>query len=186
MMKPLSLIYLYLFFLIALTACGDELSNKEKQKVESALSDSLLATTESWDVDMEIITDGLKKVHLTGSYAATYNEEDVNETRIKGPVFIEVFDSSGTVKTTVNADRAVYYSEESAFEFFGDVDVKSSSGRGLQSEYLEWDRAKNRIFTPKFVIVTTPNDSLAGTGFRGKADLSRYTILEPSGEVVLN
>src|SRR5699024_9163605 len=109
----------YLFFLIALTACGDELSNKEKQKVESALSDSLLATTESWDVDMEIITDGLKKVHLTGSYAATYNEEDVNETRIKGPVFIEVFDSSGTVKTTVNADRAVYIRKNRLLNFLG-------------------------------------------------------------------
>ncbi len=174
-----------LLFAFLVTGCGGELSHKEKQKIKSALADSLLATTETWNVDMEIIEDGVKKVHLTGSYAATFNTHKVNETRIKGPVFIEVFDTSGSVKTRVNARRAVYHSEKAMFELFGDVDVRSQSGRTLHSEYLKWDQSENRISTQKFVIITTANDSLAGTGFRGAADLSRYTILEPSGQVVL-
>lgn len=178
---------LYLLLtLIILAACNGELSKKEKQQVNSALNDSLLATTESWDVDMEIISDGVKKVHLIGSYAATFNTERTSETRIKGPVFIEVFDSTGAMKTTVKANRAIYYSKKSAFEFFGNVDVKSATGRALQSEYLKWNQGENKIETQKFVIITTKDDSLAGTGFYGTADLSEYTILNPSGEVVLN
>ncbi len=168
-----------------ISACG-ELSQEEKQKIQSALGDSLLATTETWKVDMEIIENGVKKVHLTGSYAATFNSDKVNETRIKGPVYIEIFDSSATVKTRVNANRAIYRSQEAIFELFGDVDVRSRSGRTLHSEYLKWDQKENIIVTEKFVIITTANDSLAGTGFRGTADLSRYTILEPSGQVVLD
>lgn len=175
-----------ILLVFGLWACSGELSKKEQQKVKSALSDSLFATTEAWNVDMEIIKEGVKKIHLTGSYSATFNTEKMNETRIKGPVFIEVFDSTGAIKTTVNANRAIYYSDKSKFEFFGDVDVKSRSGRTLHSEYLKWSQSENLISTQKFVVITTANDSLAGTGFHGKADLSQYTILEPKGEVVLD
>ncbi len=182
-------LYLYIFIplclLVFLSACG-ELSEKEKQQVQSALGDSLLATTETWNVDMEIIENGMKKVHLTGSYSATFNTEEINETRIKGPVYIEVFDSTGAVKTQVNANRAIYRSEKAVFELFGDVDVQSRSGRALHSEYLMWNQNEDHISTEKFVIITTANDSLAGTGFRGTADLSHYTILNPSGQVVLD
>lgn len=167
------------------SACSSELSPQEKQDVKSALNDSLLATTETWGVDMEIIKDGVKKVHLTGSYSATYNTDKIQETRIKGPVYIEVFDTTGHIKTWLNAKRAVYRSDEGVFEFFGDVDVKTRSGRTLHSEYLKWNQTKNLIMTQKFVVITTANDSLAGTGFRGTTDLSQYTILDPSGQVVL-
>lgn len=183
---PISLYLLLLAVSILLTACGGELSQKEKQQVQSALNDSLLATTETWGVDMEIIENGMKKVRLTGSYSATFNTDDVNETRIKGPVFIDVFDTAGAVKTEVNANRAIYRSEEAVFELFGDVNVRSRSGKTLYSEYLKWDQNENRISTPKYVVITTAEDSLAGTGFRGAADLSRYTILNPSGQVVLD
>lgn len=171
---------------VLIQACGGELSSKEKERVQTALGDSLLAATETWNVDMEIIENGLKKVHLTASYSAAYNTKKVSETRIKGPVYIEVFDSTGSIKTNVNAKRAVYHTDKAYFELFGDVDVKSSSGRTLHSEYLKWNRSEGHISTPKFVIITTANDSLAGTGFRGTADLSQYTIIEPSGQVVLD
>lgn len=175
-----------LFMLLAVTACSSELSKEETKRVQSALRDTLLSSTEIWEVDMEIIKNGIKKIHLTGTYSTTINKEKVNKTRIKGPVHIEVFDSTGAIKTRVNANRTIYYSKKDLFELFGDVDVKSRSGRTLHSEYLKWDQRQNRISTKKFVIVTTKNDSLAGTGFHGTANLSQYTILEPSGEVVID
>ncbi len=171
---------------LLLDACSDEFSGEEKQKIQTALSDSLLATTETWDVDMEIIENGTKKVRLTGSYAATFNTDEVNETRIKGPVYIEVFDTTGREKTWVDANRAIYRAENSEFELFGDVKVRTRTNRSLNSEYLNWDQSENFISTPEFVVITTANDSIAGTGFTGTADLSRYTILEPTGRVVLD
>jgi LPS export ABC transporter protein LptC len=135
---------------------------------------------------MEIMEDGQKKVRLWGSYAATYSNDDKNETRIKGPVTIHVFDSVGTVKTKVYSNRAVYKPEDTIFELFGDVQVETRDNRHLDSEYLEWNQSTNNISTPKFVIIKTPTDSIAGTGFEGGTDLVNYTIKEPKGRVIVD
>lgn len=173
------------FVAAGLSSCSD-ISQQETRQINEALNDSLLSSTETWDVDMELIEEGLKKVRVQGSYAAAINAEDVSETRIKGPVYIEVYDSTGAVKTRVYSDRAVYQADETEFEFFGDVRVRTDDNRKLNSEYLKWQHSDNSITTPKFVVITTPTDSIAGSGFSGTTDLNTYTIKEPTGRVIVN
>lgn len=184
--KTLLLFMFSLSFVAAgLSSCSD-ISQQETRQINEALNDSLLSSTETWDVDMELIEEGLKKVRVQGSYAAAINAEDVSETRIKGPVYIEVYDSTGAVKTRVYSDRAVYQADETEFEFFGDVRVRTDDNRKLNSEYLKWQHSDNSITTPKFVVITTPTDSIAGSGFSGTTDLNTYTIKEPTGRVIVN
>lgn len=183
--NTLLFLVLSLLITVGISACGD-LSEEESQKIDEALNDSLISSTETWNVDMEIMEDGLKKVRLWGSYAATYANDNLNETRIKGPVTIHVFDSSGTTKTKVYSNRAVYKSEDAIFELYGDVEVQTRDSRYLNSEFLEWNQSANNISTPKFVIIKTPTDSIAGTGFEGDTDLVDYTIKEPKGRVIVN
>ncbi len=183
--KNLLFIFLCLLILVSISSCGD-LSQEESQQVDEALKDSLTSSTETWDLDMEIMEDGQKKIRLWGSYAATYSTNNKNETRIKGPVTVHVFDSVGTVKTKVFSNRAVYKPEDAIFELFGDVQLETRDNRHLDSEYLEWNQSTNNIHTPKFVIIKTPTDSIAGTGFQGGTDLVDYTIKEPKGRVVVD
>lgn len=187
-LEPLDTCYALLFSLLitaVLSACGD-LSEEQTQQVDKALRDSLTSTTQTWDVDMAIAEDGIKKIRLLGSYAETYNSQDQNETRIKGPVTIHVFDSTGAVKTRAYSERAVYKTEDAIFELYGNVRVDTEDNRHLESEYLEWEQADNMINTPKFVIITTPTDSIAGTGFEGTSDLTNYSIKEPKGRVTVD
>ncbi len=174
-----------LLIIAVISACGD-LSEKQSKQVDEALQDSLTSTTETWGVDMDITEDGLKKIRLQGSYAATYNTKNRNETHIDGPVTIHVYDSSGTIKTRAFSNRAIYKTEEAIFELYGDVRVNTEDSRHLESEYLEWEQDKNMINTSKFVIITTPTDSIAGTGFEGTTDLTNYSIKEPKGRVTVN
>lgn len=166
-------------------ACSD-LSEEDTQQIDEALSDSLTSVTETWGVDMDIIEEGEKKVRLTGSYAASYNTEELNETRIDGPIHIDVFDSTGAVETTVDSDRATYHPDDTEFEFFGNVRVNVKDERFLESEYLRWQQSGNQISTPDFVIIITPSDSIAGTGFEGTTDLDSYTIEQPQGRVTVD
>lgn len=174
-----------LLLTVSVAACGD-LSQKQAKQIDEALKDSLTSTTETWGVDMEIIEEGLKKVHLEGTYAATYSHDNKNETRIKGPIKIQVFDSVGIVKTRVFSDSAVYQPKDAIFEFYGDVQVNTSDARHLESEYLKWVQRSDKISTPQFVIITTPTDSIAGTGFEGNTDLTNYTIKKPKGRVIVD
>lgn len=183
--NTLFLFFTALLIIVASSSCG-ELSQEESQKIDEALKDSLTSSTETWNVDMEIMENGQRKVRLWGSYAASYSSDEENETRIKGPVTIHVFDSTGSVKTEVFSNRAVYKAEEAVFELFGNVQVETRDNRHLDSEYLKWKQSDNTINTPKFVIIKTPSDSIAGTGFEGDTDLIDYTIKEPKGRVTVD
>ncbi|MDR8390409.1 LPS export ABC transporter periplasmic protein LptC [Aliifodinibius sp. S!AR15-10] len=183
--KTTLILFISCLVLLGFSSCG-ELSDSQTQRVKEALSDTLLSSTETWDVDMELIEKGQKKVRIRGSYAATYTMEEMNETRISGPVFVQVFDSTGTVETRVTANRAVYQPDESIFQLHGDVKVRTITNRRLRSEYLKWNSGDNRVSTPQFVIITTPSDSIAGNGFEGTTDLSEYTIREVTGQVTVD
>lgn len=184
--KTLCLFLLSLLLTVVMASCG-ELSQEQATQVDEALSDSLTSTTESWEVDMEIIEEQHKKMHLTGSYAATYTSEDSNATHIKGPVNIQLFDTTGAVTTRATCNRAIYNADEAIFELFGDVQVTTTDDRYLESEYLKWMQDTGRITTPKFVIITTPTDSISGTGFEGTTELSDdYTIEKPTGQVTVD
>lgn len=174
-----------LLMVLTLASCG-ELSQEQSRQVDEALQDSLTSTTETWDVDMELIEEGIKKLRLQGSYAATYNTSKLEETRIKGPITIHLFDSTGAVTTKAFSERAVYKAEDAVFELYGNVRVDTEDNRHLESEYLKWDQSEDMISTPKFVIITTPTDSIAGTGFKGTTDLTNYSIKEPKGRVIVD
>ncbi|MDZ7715591.1 MAG: LPS export ABC transporter periplasmic protein LptC [Balneolaceae bacterium] len=188
-MAPHKTLYTFLFAILCVASVAGsctELSKEDSQKINKALRDSLTSTTETWDVDMEIMEEGFKKVRLTGSYAATFNTKETKETRIKGPVHIDVFDSTGAITTTVDCNRTIYNAENFVFEFFGNVRVNTKDNRHLESEYLKWKQGSDKISTPEFVIITTPSDSIAGSGFEGSTDLTNYTIKEPKGRVIVN
>lgn len=183
--KTLFLLLFSLLFTAGVSSCG-ELSQDQATQVDEALNDSLTSTTESWEMDMEIIEEGFKKMHLTGSYAATYTTKDSNATRIKGPVNVQLYDTTGKITTWASSNRAVYNADEAVFELYGNVKVRTATDRHLESEYLKWVQSNNNITTPKFVIITTPTDSIAGTGFEGTTDLTNYTIHEPKGQVLVD
>lgn len=171
--------------LLLFNSCRD-LSDYENQQVEAALSDSLFTTTESWDIDMEIMEDEVLKLNLRGSYAATIQDEDRNLTRISGPVYIKIYDENGNADTYVNADSAVHKPKEAIFELFGSVNVMAPKGKQLRSEYLKWERKNDKVSTPEFVIFISPPDSIAAQGFFGNSDLTNYTLNEGGGRAVIN
>lgn len=165
-------------------ACSD-LSEYDEKQVELALGDSLFNSTESWGFTMNIIEGGNVRMSMQGSYSYNIQQAGENETRIKGPVFINIFDDSGALETTVNCDSAVYQPERERFEMFRNVDVNTVDGKNLRSDYLLWERKIDKVSTPEFVIFISPPDSIAANGFYGNSNLTNYTLNEGGGKVVI-
>jgi len=174
-----------LLFLLLAGACS-ELSEFDTQQVQSSLNDSLVTTTESWDVEMKLMNDGHARILIDGTYAISYQRPERKETHIDGPVYVQLFDSTGTVETEAWSKRAIYHDSDGEFELFDSVRVHTTDNRKLYSDYLKWSDQTDRISSPDFVIITTPADSIAGQGFDGKTDLTSYTIDEPRGRFLVD
>lgn len=179
--------YHFLLCIISLfiwSACTD-LSEYDSLQIENALGDSLLNSTESWGFSMNIIEQGRIRMNMEGSYSYNIQQDNRNETRIKGPVFIKIFDELGKLESTVTCDSAVYQPDEEIFEMFRNVDVNTEDGKNLRSEFLLWERKIDKVSTPEFVIFISPPDSIAANGFYGNSDLTNYTLNEGGGKVVI-
>ncbi|MGM0506219.1 MAG: LPS export ABC transporter periplasmic protein LptC [Bacteroidota bacterium] len=162
--------------------CG-ELTEYDARQVEEALQDSLLSTTESWNLEMELMEDQTRQMRLVGSYAVNRQETEISETTIDGPVHIQLFDSTGEVTSDVRSGRASYHPQVREFELFDSVRVVTANGRQLRSDYLHWRQDLDEISSDRTVIIITEQDSIRGTGFKGKSDLSSYVITDPSGRL---
>lgn len=177
--------YFLIIPLLGLLACSN-LSEYDNQQIKQALADSLLSTTESWDVNMNMIEGGSLILNLQGSHAFNIKNSEIHETRIKGPVKILIYKENSVLESTVTCDSAVYKPEDAIFEMFKNVQVTTEDGRKLRSEYLKWERNADKVSTPEFVIFISPPDSIAANGFFGDTDLTNYTLNEGGGQVVLD
>lgn len=173
---------LFIISLIVISSCT-KLSKYDKKRVNSAIKDTLTSKTESWNVHMDLVEGGHKRVVLNAPYAATYQKDNGSQTHFKGPVKIAIQDTLGNITTTVRCNKALFNSDNSVFEFSGDVVVKTDKKKILRSEYLKWIQKSHNIETPNYVVITTPSDSIAGYGLKGKEDLSTYTINKVKGRV---
>lgn len=171
--------------LVPFVACT-ELSEYDNQQIQSTINDSLLTTTESWDVEMLLMQGGRKRIFIEGTYAINYQSEENQRTNITGPVYVQIYDSTGAVESEAWSHRAIYLESEAEFELYDSVRVETHDNNQLYSEYLKWSQETDRISSPDFVTIITPQDSISGKGFDGLTDLSDYNIIEPRGRLTID
>jgi LPS export ABC transporter protein LptC len=177
--------YIAVFAVLSFAACS-ELTEYDNERIQSAMQDSLLTTTESWDVQMTLMEDGIRKVQIEGKHAVTYSRPGNKKTRIDGPVYVQLFDSAGVMETEAWSRSAIYHEERSEFELFDSVRVVTVQNNRLFSDYLMWEKKTGKITSPGFVLVITRLDSIAGRKFSGTTDLTDYYIDEPRGESIVD
>lgn len=176
--------FLLIFFTSLWISCS-ELSEYDNQRIKEALGDSLITSSASSNINMDIIEDGTLKLNLQSSQAITITEDRDKTTYLSGPIHISIYEHS-KIDTKVSADSAVYLPKSAQFELFGDVFVATESGRKLYSDYLKWTREKDEVSTPGNVLIITESDSIAATGFIGNTSLTNYTLNKVTGQTQFN
>jgi len=162
-----------------------ELSEYDNDRIKEALGDSLITSSATKGVRMNMIEDGTLKLTLKSSLALTITKDRNKTTFLSGPVEIIIF-KNDTLDAEVFADSAIYLPKESEFELFENVVVRSQNGRVLYSDYLKWLRQTDQVNTPGRVLIITQKDSIAANGFIGNSDLTNYTLTEVTGKTQFN
>ncbi|MDH5365987.1 MAG: LPS export ABC transporter periplasmic protein LptC [Cyclobacteriaceae bacterium] len=98
-------------------------------------------------------------------------------------LYLEFYDDNGKIESTIDANVAFYNKEEDRWlGQEGVVVVEDESGKNLKTEELYWKPAEEKIYTEKFVTITSEDEVLYGKGLEAKQDLSEYTIKNPTGD----
>lgn len=87
-------------FFTFVTSCSD-LSDFDRVQVKSAMLDSLITTSESWDVEMTLFKDQDAQLRVYASKATTYQSPVRKEVVFDGPVTVVLFDPKAAGTGTI-------------------------------------------------------------------------------------
>ena len=104
--------------------------------------------------------------------AKKLNEFQNGDREFPEGVYIEFYDPSGKMTSTLRANTAYFFKEENKWRGRGKVEVKNiEKQQQLNSEELFWKPDTKKIFTDKFVTITDKEDVIYGTGLMADQDL---------------
>lgn len=101
----------------------------------------------------------------------------------KGLTFKMFSDKGKNMKTTIKCNNAKFYKSKNIWELNNDVEARTGKGDVLNSEQLFWNTKEHRIYSDKFVRISTKNQIITGYGFESDEKMSKYEIKNPGGEI---
>lgn len=169
--------FIFIFFsLHFLTSCGDS-GNKEILIYDGPLR-------EAENVEHYYTENDRIKVKLLA--ALLYEKQNGDREFPKG-VYLEFYDESGKISSTLRANHAYFFKEEDKWRGQGNVEVVNmEKNEQLNTEELFWKPKEKRIYTEKFVTIRQQSDVIYGEGLDASQDLSSYKILKPTGTIQID
>ena len=174
------------FFLgIALISCENDLSDVEA--VSSIKNTMPLETAKK----IEIIYSDSARVKARVLSPVLYHFDNVENPYYEMPrgVLVTFYESAGDtllVESTLSSRYAIRYEKRQVMEVSDSVVVLNKKGEKLNTEHLVWDENTQRIYSDKFVKITTRDKVIYGDGFESNQDFSSYRIFKIKGVVSIN
>lgn len=176
---------------LGLVLCGCE--QRASGPSEAAALDEAAPRQISWDAHFVMHEGERMRAAIAAAQMEHYNRGDSTFALLRSApdstrqrVTVWLFDAEGDSSATLRADSLIYYDEESRFEAFGRVVVRTQDEKRLDSEFLTWEENDRKIRTDRFVRITTPAERVAGYGLVADENLDTYQIGRFTAQVTLD
>jgi len=171
LMRNLPIVYLLTFSLLFISC------NTSKDVDDLMQKQATFPTEQGETVEILYTDSGLVRVRVT---APVMNHFTVNVpepyTEMPKGVYIEFFNDSSKIKTTLKADYGIRYEKSKRTEVKNKVEVVNVNGEVLNTDKLNWDEGTRKIYTDAFVKIKTKNDVLRGTGMEANEDFTEWEM----------
>lgn len=171
-----------LLAVVVLSSCIKN-STQELQAVETEQERSTLSL---YDLHTFVTDSGFYKYEFATEEMHQY--DNLEEPYIYFPhgLDFKMYDNEGTVmSSSIKCKNARYYKKKNLWELNNDVVAVTAKGDVLKTEQMFWNTDERRIYSDKFVKITTKNQVITGVGFESDDSMSKYEIKHPGGEIEL-
>lgn len=169
----------YLIIIILFASCAfDEdknIGDIVKQEVEVGPDQT------AHDVQVSFTDSNFTKAILKANRSEIYENE--KETWLKGNVEVTFFSrKSGSRVSFLTCDSSLIEDAPNDMFAYGNVHVVAdSSGTTLDSQFLEFNEKKSKLYSDQYVKIENPYEILEGIGFESDLDLKNYRIYKVKG-----
>ncbi|MBN2164728.1 MAG: LPS export ABC transporter periplasmic protein LptC [Marinilabiliaceae bacterium] len=93
---------------------------------------------------------------------------------------IIMYNRNGEIESSIKANYAKYLKKDKLWELRNDVEAVNKKSEVFNTEQLFLDEKKDRIYSDLHVKVTTPSQTLRGTGFESNTKMDKYSFKKPT------
>ena len=96
-------------------------------------------------------------------------------------IYLEKYDDSLRVETTLRSDTAYYYDKMGLWQLFGNVRITTAKGEKIYTPKLFWSSDSGRIYSDSHIRIEQRDQVTEGIGFSSNQDMSVWEILNTTG-----
>lgn len=96
-------------------------------------------------------------------------------------IYLEQFDEDLSVQASLKADYAYYNENEQTWTLRGNVHSLNRKGEQFDTPELVWNQQEHRVWSDSAIHITRETSIIEGIGFESNEEMSKYTILHPTG-----
>lgn len=149
-------------------------------------SDSIIPVSTVKNIDLIRSNSGRVELELTAPLLISYEGEDPYSEFPKGMKII-FFDSLMNITSQLTAEYGISYEKRKIMEARTNVVVVNHrKHEQINTEKLIWNQSTRKIYSDKFVKITTPEKIILGDGFDSDETMDNYTIKKPKGTILVN
>lgn len=96
-------------------------------------------------------------------------------------IYLEQFDINLAVQASLKADYAYYDENAQQWTLRGNVHALNRKGEQFDTPEMIWDQKSHRVYSDTSIHITRETSIIEGVGFDSNEEMSKYTILNPTG-----
>lgn len=163
--------------LILLSGCRREV----KLRADAIEDRAAIPVLEAHDVMTLISDSGVTRYRITAERWKMFDKAEPPYWEFERGVYLEKFDEQFTVQASLKADYAHYNEEEQIWHLLGNVHALNLEGEQFDTPELFWNQKTERVYSDSAITIQRETSIIYGVGFESNQEMSKYTILHPTG-----
>lgn len=173
-------IFKNIFFTVAvaffISSCQDDI-----EKVRVITEKNNLPIETGYTIQINYTDSGILKARLFAPLLERYTNDEKYYTEMRKGITAIFYNKKKKVESFLKAKYAIRYDREKRMVAKNDVVLVNYKGDTLNTELLNWDEQTQKIYSDKYVRITTPEEIIIGEGFESNTDFDKYKIFKIKG-----
>ena len=134
------------------------------------------------DTVSTLISDsGITRYRIEAPQWLIYDQTEPPYQEFPKGIYLEQFDFDLSVQASLKADYAYYDEKAQRWRLTGNVHALNRKGEQFDTPELNWDQQTHRVYSDSTIHITREKSIIEGVGFDSNEEMSKYTILHPTG-----
>ena len=140
-----------------------------------------MAVLEGDEVTTLISDSGITRYRIKAKKWLVFDKADTPYWEFPEGIYLEKFNLNLEADATVEADYAHYNEPAQLWTLRGHVQAMNLEGERFETPLLFWDQKTESVYSDSSIVITREASIIMGVGFRSNQEMTKYTILRPSG-----